>query len=164
MKVQEVAGWPGVIMLGPCFPRPGGFGAVSSPTSSPWDFPRQITRNLPSLRLPRTQILKLGDGLLSVRDRKLSSGVDGHGMGSLLLGREMWVDMMLDIQRKAAQDCVPRWHGLWAQMVSQMGQVSWHPGEMTQWAVAQYAAMQRGQWELPGGGFLMVTHPRKPGS
>lgn len=42
--------------------------------------------------------------------------------------------------------------------------VSWHPVEITQWAVAQYAAMRRGQWELPGGGFLLVTHPRKPGS
>lgn len=93
MKVQEIAGWPEVIMLGTCFPRSGGFGAVS-----------QSLRNLPSLRLPRAQIQKLGDGLLSIRDMKLGSGVDGHGTGSLPRGIEMWVDMMLDIQRKAAQD------------------------------------------------------------
>lgn len=42
--------------------------------------------------------------------------------------------------------------------------VSWHPVEITQWAVAQYAAMRHGQWELPGGGSLLATHPRKPDS
>lgn len=42
--------------------------------------------------------------------------------------------------------------------------VSWRSVEITQWAVAQYAAMRHGQWELPGGGFLLATHPRKPGS
>lgn len=39
--------------------------------------------------------------------------------------------------------------------------VPWHPVEITRWAVAQYAAMRCGQWELPGGGFLLATHPRE---
>lgn len=91
-------------------------------------------------------------------------------MGSLLWGIEMWVDtpsMFCDAGHPEEDGS-----GLSAQLAWTLGPdgepdgtiVSWHPVEITQWAVAQYAAMRRGQSELPGGGLLLVTHPGKPGS
>lgn len=111
----------------------------------------------------------LGVDSLASKWIKLGSEVNVHGIGSLLWGIEMWVDvtsMLCDAGHPEEGSS-----GLSAQLawtLSTDGKpdgtiVSWHPLEITQWAVAQYATMRRGQWELPGGGFLLATHPRKRG-
>lgn len=103
-----------------------------------------------SLRLPRARLQHLGDGLRA-KYIKLRSEVNVHGMGGLLWGHRPCVSMTTvpcDAGHSGEGSSGPSAQLAWA--LSTDGKpdgaiVSWHPVEITQWAVAQYAAMRRGQ-------------------
>lgn len=116
-----------------------------------------------SPRLPRAWLQHLGDGLRA-KHIKLRSEVNVHGTGGLLWGTDPCVDMtsvLCDAGHPGGGGSGLSVQLAWALTADGKPDgaiVSWHPVEITQWAVAQYAAMRRGQQEPPGGGFLLATH------